>query len=361
VEQTKKNRIQPRVECKQCGQAFATQWAEKPADKALPRGLVLSERFELGRNFCNKLWNAARFALLNLEDYSPAPVSDRELAVEDRWILSRLATVTAETTAALETYRYGDAARVLYDFAWNEFCSFYVEMVKGRLQDAASRPVAQRVLAHTLDALVRLLHPLIPFITEDIWQRLEDAAPVRGLTAPAEATESVMIATWPEVETSRQDPEIEARFAKFQELLKGLRDIRSRQNIKTKIQFSVRCDAEFSKLLAPMEPYFESMAGAAATAWGEDVKAPETSANFFAAGAEVFVDHIDVKAEIARQKKEQERLTGAIAQKEKQLSNESFVSRAPAAVIEKERAALAQLRELLTAAKTAIVKLTAKK
>jgi valyl-tRNA synthetase len=366
VEQTKKNRVQPRVECKKCGQPFSTQWARQSADTALPRGLVLSERFELGRNFCNKLWNAARFALLNLEDYSPAPVSESDLAVEDRWILSRLATVTGETTTALETYRYGDAARVLYDFAWNEFCSFYVEMAKGRLQDATARPVAQRVLAHTLDALVRLLHPMIPFITEDIWQRLGDAAPVRGLLAPLAAAESVMIASWPEVEGQRQDAEIESRFAKFQEVLKGLRDIRSRQNIppKAKMKFAVRCDEVFAKLLKPMEPYFESMAGATATGWGAGMTAPETSANFFAAGAEVFVDladHIDLDAELARQTKERERLAGAIAQKERQLSNENFVSRAPAAVIEKERASLVQLKELLIAAEAAIAKLTTRR
>jgi valyl-tRNA synthetase len=366
VEQTKKNRVQPRVECKKCGKAFSTQWARTAEDLALPRGAVTSERFELGRNFCNKLWNAARFALMNLEGFEPKPVADAELAVEDRWILSRLATVTSETTAALETYRYGDAARVLYDFAWNEFCSFYVEMAKGRLQAPAARPVAQRVLAHTLDTLVRLLHPMIPFITEEIWQRLAEAVPQRGLTKPAAAAESVMIAEWPEADAARQDAEIEARFAQFQELLKGLRDIRSRQNIppKAKLKFSVRCDATMARLQKPMEPYFESMAGALATAWGESVTAPETSANFFAAGAEVFVDlaeHIDVDAEIARQTKERERLVGAIAQKEKQLSNESFVSRAPAAVIDKERAALAQLKELHAATETALAKLSGAK
>ncbi len=159
IEQTKKNRVLPRIDCKKCGQAFSTQWASKPEDLALPRGAVVSERFELGRNFCNKLWNAARFALMNLEGYTPGPVADKDLAVEDRWILSRLATVTQQTTDALGEYRYADAARVLYDFAWNEFCSFYVEMVKGRLQDDAARAMAQRVLAHTLDTLLRLLHP----------------------------------------------------------------------------------------------------------------------------------------------------------------------------------------------------------
>ena len=118
-------------ECKKCGQEFSTQWASKPDDMALPRGAVVSERFELARNFCNKLWNAARFALMNLEGYTPAPVADDELAVEDRWILSRLATVTARSDRRrLEQYHFADAARVLYDFAWNEFCSFYVEMVK---------------------------------------------------------------------------------------------------------------------------------------------------------------------------------------------------------------------------------------
>ena len=124
---------------------------------------------------------------------------------------------------------------------WNEFCSFYVEMVKGRLQDPAARTTAQRVLAHTLDSLLRLLHPLIPFITEDVWQLLGNAAPERGLARPECASESVMIASWPAADPKRQDSEIEARFAHFQEVLKALRDIRSRQNIapKTPIRFSV--------------------------------------------------------------------------------------------------------------------------
>src|SRR5207253_2876109 len=150
IEQTHKNRTQPRVECPHCHKPFSTQWASKPEDVALPRGAVVSERFELARNFCNKLWNAARFTLMNLEGYAPAPINDAQLAVEDRWILSRLATVTADMTTALEQYRFADAMRFAYEFAWDEFCSFYVEMVKGRLAAADSRPVAQRVLAHTL-------------------------------------------------------------------------------------------------------------------------------------------------------------------------------------------------------------------
>jgi valyl-tRNA synthetase len=354
VEQTKKNRVLPRIECKKCAQPFSTQWASKPDDLALPRGAVVSERFELGRNFCNKLWNASRFALMNLEGYTAGAVADGDLAVEDRWILSRLATVSGQTTEALGEYRYADATRVLYDFAWNEFCSFYVEMVKNRLQDVASRATAQRVLAHTLDALLRLLHPIIPFLTEEVWQLLAQAAPERGLQEIGPAAESIMIADWPTIDPARQNAHIEAQFARFQELLGGLREVRSRQNIppKTPLRFGVRCDAAVIELLQPMESYFESMAGAKATAWGPGVQAPPTSATFIASGAEVFVDlaeHIDVEAEIVRKTKELAKLDGAIAAKDRQLANASFVERAPAEVIQKERAALEALKELRAA------------
>ena len=366
IEQTKKNRVLPRVECKKCNQPFSTQWASKPADVALPRGAVVSERFELRCNFCNKLWNASRFALMNLEGYAPGPVADAELKLEDRWILSRLVTVTVGVTEALEAYRYADAARLLYDFAWDEFCSFYVEMVKGRLQAPGSRTAAQRVLAHTLDALLRLLHPMIPFITEEVWQLLGQAAPQRGLVPGGLPAESIVIAPWPEADRAWQDARIESRFARFQEVLAGLRDVRSRQNIapRTPMHFSVRCDAETAELLGPMEAYFEAMAGAKARGWGSDVEAPPTSARFTAAGAEVFVDlaeHIDVEAEIERKTKELARLDAGIAGKDRQLSNPSFTQRAPAEVIAKERAGLEQLKELRAAAQTALDALRARK
>jgi len=169
------------VECSQCNQPFGTQWAQSEEDLALPRGAVISERFELGRNFCNKLWNASRFALMNLEGYEAAEVSAEELLLEDRWLLSRLATVTGDVTDALGEYRYADAARTLYEFAWDDFCSFYVEMVKARFAVPAQRATAQRVLAHALDTLLRLLHPMIPFLTEEVWSLLGSVAPERGL------------------------------------------------------------------------------------------------------------------------------------------------------------------------------------
>jgi valyl-tRNA synthetase len=362
MEQTKANRIKPRLKCKECGKEFSTQWAEKPRDKALPRGAVVSERFELARNFCNKLWNASRFALMNLEGYTPGKVMDDELRLEDKWILSRLATVTKQVTEVLAEYRYADAARALYDFAWDEFCSFYVEMVKGRLQDQSQRGAAQRVLAHTLDVLLRLLHPMIPFLTEDVWQRLTTVAPNRGIEKIEKSAESIMIAPWPQFDAKRQNAEIEAQFAQFQQVLRAVRDIRMRQNVppKTQLEFSVRCDETFSELLRPMEPYFASMAGATATFWGPDVAASALSANTTLLGMEVFVDLaglIDVEAEVTRKKQDMEKLAGFITSKQKKLENKSFVDRAPAEVVQKERNGLADLQAQYESAKAVVEQL----
>jgi len=366
IEQTKENRVRPRIKCKECKQEFSTQWATKPADKELPRGAVVSDRFELARNFCNKLWNASRFALMNLEGYTPGQVADDDLLVEDRWVLSRLSTVTRQVTDALAEYRYADAARVLYDFAWDEFCSFYVEMVKGRLQDAAARPVAQRVLAHTLDALLRLLHPMIPFVTEEVWQLLAEAAPQRGLSEPATPAASIMIAPWPQPEPAREDAQIEARFSLFQGVLRAVRDIRSRQNVppKTRIEFSVRCDDATAALLAPMEPYFPAMAGARATGWGPAVEPPALSANVVFSGMEVFVDLaelIDVEAEIARKQQEKEKFEGLIAAKEKKLTNSNFIDRAPPEVVQKERDSLKELQDQQAATAAVLARLLARR
>ena len=351
IAQTKKNRIQPRVKCKECGKEFSTQWAEKPEDKALPRGAVVSDRFEQSRNFCNKLWNASRFALMNLEGFEPAPVKDDELLVEDRWILSRLATVTREVSEALDEYRYADAAKALYSFAWDEFCSFFIEMLKDRLQDEATRPAAQRILAATLDQLLRLLHPMIPFVTEEVWSLLNQFAPKRGIASCEAPSEFLITAPWPECDAARIDDRIEAQFALFQEVLRAVRDIRGRQNVppKTEIVFSVRCNQETVRLLEPMRGYFPSLAGAEVTAWGPDVTPPEFSANtnLPQMDADVYVDLadlIDVDAEITRKDAELKKIDGFIAGKEKKLSNENFTARAPAEVVERERESLAELK-----------------
>ncbi|MEE2684840.1 MAG: valine--tRNA ligase [Planctomycetota bacterium] len=362
MDQTRENRELPRVECDSCKQAFSTQWARSEEDLALPRGAVLSERFEIARNFCNKLWNASRFVLINLEGYQPAAVADEELAFEDRWLLSRMATVTGQVTESLEGYRFAEASRTLYDFAWDEFCSFYVEMAKARFQDDKAAPVARRVLAHALDQLLRLLHPVIPFITEGVWELLAAAAPRRGLDEPLQQSESIMTADWPVPDDSHRDVVIEEQFALFQQVLGAVREIRSRQGLSPResIEFSVRCGDEVVDLLKPMDGFFVTMAGATSVGWGPDVAAPENNATVRVQDLEVFVDLmglIDVDAEIERNQKLKERLSGQISGKEKKLGNQQFVDRAPAEVVERERESLEKIKQELALVEEALARL----
>jgi valyl-tRNA synthetase len=359
IEQTKKNRELPRVTCPQCKKEFHTQWARNDEDLALPRGAVLSERFEISRNFCTKLWNASRFTLMNLSGYEAAEVGAEDLAFEDRWILSRLASVTEQVTEKLEHYGFAEATRVLYDFAWDEFCSFYIEMTKNRMQDASSRAVAQRVTAYTLDQLLRLLHPIIPFVTEEVWGLLSQIAPKRGLSELTVATESIMLAEWPVVDGARIHVEIEQQFSQFQEVLRAVREIRSRQNIapRDEIDFSIHCSVSDEELLRPLEAYFESMANACCVAWGESVEAPENSASVRVGEMEVFVDlkdFIDVDAEIERNTALEQKLISQIQGRQKKLANEQFTARAPVEIVEREHAGLALLEEELTAVRKSL-------
>ncbi len=363
IEQTKKNRTLPKIACPKCHKEFKTQWAETEADKALPPGPIVGERFDAARNFCNKLWNASRFVMLSLDGFEPCSVREEDLLLEDKWILSRLAAVIRQVTETLESFKYSEAARALYDFAWDEFCSFYLEMVKARLSDSAdpkAKNTVRSILVAVLDALLRLLHPMVPFVTEEVWQRLAAFAPRRGLV-PRDAAESVAVAPWPVLDEipipSLKDPEFAAaireQFTQFQEVLRAIRDVRSRQNIppKTEIACAVKCDGAVTELLRPMRPYFKSMAGAVCEQWGADITPPALSASAVAGKAEVFVDIaelIDLDAEIAKKEKEIAKLAGLVKAKEAKLAG-SFAEKAPPAVVEKERGVLADLQAQLAA------------
>ncbi len=359
IEQTRKNRELPRISCPKCSQMFATQWAKSDEDLSLPRGLVLSERFEVARNFCNKLWNASRFSIMHLEGFKPAPVLDSNLRLEDRWILSRLSTVQQLVTTDLDKYRFAEASRTLYDFAWDEFCSFYVEILKDRLGDEKQRAVAQRLLAFSLDQLLRLLHPVIPFITEEIWQLLSHAAPQRGLDQIAEAEPVLIAAHWNVLDPDWQNPEIESQFAKFQNVLAGLREIRARQNLgpKTPVEFVVRCSDQNRRLLESMMAYFESMACATCKGVGPDVAIPMPNATITMSEIDVFVNLtglIDIAAEMKRLEKEQQRLTNLVATNQGKLNNPSFTDRAPEQVVSQVRQSLQEAEEQLTSLARAI-------
>jgi valyl-tRNA synthetase len=362
IDQTKKNRELPRVECPSCKQAFSTQWASTPDDLALPRGLVISERFEVARNFANKLWNAARFAMMRMDGYVPGPIDLEQLTVEDRWLMSRLATVGAQVTHGLQNFSFADTARTLYEFTWQEFCSFYVEMLKDRLSNEQQRPQAQRLLAWALDSILRLLHPIMPFITEEIWQLLKTIAPERGFERAKAANDVLITAPWPEFDAAWRDPQIESQFALFQASLTALREIRARQNIapRKEVEFVVRCSADIAAKLQPLAGYFPSLAGGKLRAIGPDIAIPQPSATFAEKEFEIFVDLtglIDVGAEVKRLEKEQSKIEGAIQGKHNKLANEKFIASAPADIVQRERDGLKQLEEQLQTILAALVAL----
>ncbi len=260
-------------------------------------------------------------------------------------------------------FRFADAARSLYDFAWDEFCSYYVEMAKPRLANAQTRGSTQLVLMHVLDHLLRLLHPMIPFITEAIWQELARFAKRRSMDESADAGKWIISANWPAAKLEDQNAQIEQQFAKFVAVLGALREIRSRQNLppKAELSFQLQCSAETIELLKPMEGFFKALAGAKVATWDTQAVKPDMAAQLSADGMEVIVDlgqFIDVGAEKARNEKLRDSLVKQIEGKKSKLSNASFVERAPADVVEKERASLAELEQQLKNAIEALEKLS---
>jgi valyl-tRNA synthetase len=362
--QTKKNRQLPVVECtnKKCGKSFSTQWAESDEDKAHPRGASTSERFEKGRNFVNKLWNASRFAMMNLEGYEAAPIDPDEMTLEDRWLMSQLFNVTKKVNASMDSFRYAEAIGTLYDFAWNNFCSFFLEIIKDRLSDDARRPHAQRMLVVGLDTILRLLHPFMPFLTEEIWQILNRIAPNRGMNAE-QASECLVKASWPEIDASFDSETIDAQFANFQETLGALREIRHKQQLDKKpIKFLIKCSEENQASLEPMASYFLSMEKAELVGIGTSIEPPEVNATLIRGDLELFVDLdglIDVEAEIKRYEKEKANKLKAIGGKKGKLSSEKFVNGAPAEIVQRERDGLAKLEQELEVIEAALQTLKA--
>ncbi|MBM4022116.1 MAG: class I tRNA ligase family protein [Planctomycetes bacterium] len=362
LEQTLHNRTKARLECPACHSPFRTQWATTAADLALPRGPAVSEKFEAGRNFSNKLWNATRFVLMNLEGFTAKPLTAadvlREAPLEDRWLASRLASVAAEATRAIDEYRYAELARLLYAFAWDEFCSAYLELCKARLAAPARRDRACGMLLAGLDTILRLLHPVMPFVTEEIWQHLRAATGGRRLPwddASAPLSETIMTARWPAPPAAWSDPRTERQFGTFLAVVGAIREIRARQNVppRTRVPCAIRAPADLTELLDPMRASIESMATVSLTDFGPAAAAAPGSAAAGVAGCEVFLDLaelVDVDAEITRLEKDNAKTEGFITAKRAKLANERFTARAPADVVAAERAQLAELEDRLAKA-----------
>ncbi|NOX54005.1 MAG: valine--tRNA ligase [Planctomycetes bacterium] len=349
----------PRITCPKCKKSsqFSSPWFDPDPGEKVAR--MVSERFEYGRNFCNKLWNAARFALLNLEGYSPAEVTPDQLRLEDRWILSRLSAVAADVTALLDRYHFDDATRTLREFVWNEFCDWYLEMLKPRLRSQSDRPVAQRMLVGVLDVIIRLLQPFIPFITEELWQRLNEAAKDRGLLAPQPAADSAIIAPWPNLPAEWQDKTLERRFQKLQETIIAVRNVRAFYSIPpaTQLRLHLRCSDEMAAEMQEVAGQFKNLARTLLEAAGAKVERPAGAVSFSLRDADGFVPLegiIDREAEIQRKQKEADKLRKFIAGHEKKLANRQFVEKAPPEVVNNVRETLEGLKGQLQSVEEAL-------
>jgi valyl-tRNA synthetase len=276
------------------------------------------------------------------------------LCIEDKWILSRLATVTNEITAALEGYHFSDAARIIYDFTWSEFCDWYVEMSKGRLNDPPTRPLAQRMLVGVLDAILRLVQPIMPFVAESIWQHLNESAFERGLPNPEPAAECVVIAPWPSFPAAWTDRTTEQRMARIQDLVRFIREVRNRYTInpKTNLDVFVRCSDAIAADLRQLAPFISQLAGVGQMDAGPQVSRPAQSASHVTADLECRVS-LEGLIDPA---KERSRLEKQLAEKKKylqsaqaKLGNEAFRKNADPEVVQQQVQMVADLQAQIQA------------
>ncbi len=302
---------------------------------------LAEERIEGYRNFANKIWNAARLVLTNLEGYDPALARRGTPSVADRWIKSRLTEATAQVRKAIDTYRFNDAASAVYQFLWHEYCDWYLEIAKRSLyqpESPAARAVTQRTLVETLEATLRLLHPFMPFISEELWQRL----PHQG--------DSIMIAPFPKASRKGRDPEAERLMAPVLDFVSAIRTIRSESRISPAVELAVSvkpAGPAVAAALASGAAVIGSLARAAITVSADGAR-PANSAMAATPSGDVFVrleGVVDFEAERQRLRKEVERARKEIAFLEGKLGRPDFVERAPAEVVERERARLTEQRQ----------------
>ena len=313
-------------------------------------------RCEGYRNFCNKLWNAARFVLMNVEGHelapahSPAPGGNTDLSFADRWIISRLQRTEAEITQHFADYRFDLLARAIYEFVWDEFCDWYLELAKVQLQQgtAAQQQATRRTLVDVLEAILRLAHPLIPFITEELWQAV---APLAG----KKTQDSIMLAAYPEADPTHIDADSEARVQRLKETVYACRNLRGEMGISPaqKVPLTASGDAAACAEIMGYAPYLKALAKLSevetvdANAFDTVVDQGNTPVAVTGATRLTLKVEIDLAAERERLSKEIARLEGEVAKAQAKLANQSFVARAPAHIVEQEKKRLADFATTL--------------
>ena len=302
----------------------------------------MEEKLEAASNFANKVWNAAKFVLMNLEDYNENN-ENINLMAEDKWILSKLNTLIAEVKVNMDNYDLGVALDKIYGFIWNEFCDWYIEIVKPRLynKENKTRKTAQYILNKVLSDSLKLLHPFMPFVTEKIYKELYNN------------DESIMIASYPEYDKKLEFKEEETAIEELKEVITGIRNARATMNVhpskKSKLIFVTK---KYEGIIKESEEFLKKLG------FSEDVQVqkakeniPQNAVNIVSANIEVFIpfeDLVDIKEEIERLEKEKSKILAEKEKTDKMLSNPGFIAKAPAQKVEEEKQKQAKFNEMIT-------------
>jgi len=306
------------------------------------------ERLEASRNFANKIWNAARFMLMHLDKSDGLDITryqPEDFTLAEKWILQRFNDVITEVNKNMEKYLFGEVSKTLYDFIWSEFCDWYLELIKPRLyQDDNPEDVRQaaRIGQNLLAGILKLLHPVMPFITEEIWQKLPGTS------------ESIMIQNWPEVQQDYEFFEAAENLELIKEVIRSIRNIRNEMKVDPgqKITAILSAEKESIELLQQAENYLKDLAGLDRVTIGQEIsERPEKAVTAVVQDIDIILpleDMIDIEEEIARLEKEREEIKSEIKRAEGKLANEGFVNQAPEDLVEAEREKLEEYNRQLS-------------
>lgn len=294
-----------------------------------------TDKMDAAWNFINKIWNASRYSLMNVGDLTADQVDiTGEKTLADKWILTRLNQTIGKVTELFEKFEFGEAGRLLYRFIWDDFCDWYIEMSKETLagDDEAAKLTTRSILVYVLDNTLRLLHPIMPFVTEEIWQSVPHVG------------ESLVVATYPTVHPEQMDEKAAEEMEFLMDFIRSVRTVRNEMNTPLSKPINIIAkvsDAAHYTVLKENESYIARFSNPEEFVYGEDVEAPSDAVTSVITGAEIYLPLaglINIEDEIARLEKEAEKLQQEVDRVEKKLSNEKFVAKAPAAVVEAERA-----------------------
>ncbi len=305
---------------------------------------ISDDKFEYGRNFANKIWNASRFVLMNLDGVDGKAFEKDKLTIADKWILDKLNATAKLVNENIKNYRIGETAHVLYDFFWNSYCDWYVEIAKIQLRDENLKLNTQRVLRYVLDMALRMLHPIMPHITEEVWQLMPKT--------DGEKASAIIVAEYPvyrdELAFPKEAKEMELVF----DTITSLRNVRQSFNIPAsrEINVEVRATADEKDIFKEIESYVHRLAKVNEITYVDDADAPlpPKSATAVVSSSKLIVplaDLIDIKEEVKRQEKKLSKLTNEKNSMEGRMKNEKFVANAPKELIEQTKDRIAELTE----------------